>query len=364
MTVKRINRFEQDRGFVTQSGIKRIVRGRDFVGLDHVLVDHVNPKPTRDAVGTNRNLLVVIHAKAREISVLDREMLYVARAWAEFQEVTAVHAVVFGELAELPWADFGVDFLYLLDDSRLNHYVPEAKVIELERIYADIRPERVLFCESDYGDSDLARRFATAANLSIGTDIYEVTETHVRRTLGNGRFQAKNSLPQVVVLQAGTAADLNLEFVTTPKISTVNLLVDLEPPALESIFSLPSSDIPLVEAEFILSAGNGVKNMDTFHRLAKLLNATVGGSRVVVDDGKLPRELQIGATGQIVKASVYLGVGISGAVQHLQGIKDCGYVIAVNIDETCDLVKRADLAVIQDSEIWMQAMIDQMENAR
>ena len=120
----------------------------------------------------------------------------------------------------------------------------------------------------------------------------------------------------------------------------------------------------MVEAEFILSAGDGVKDMDTFHRLAKLLNATVGGSRVVVDDGKLPRELQIGATGQIVKASVYLGVGISGAVQHLQGIKDCGYVIAVNIDETCDLVKRADLAVIQDSEIWMQAMIDQMENTR
>ena len=78
----------------------------------------------------------------------------------------------------------------------------------------------------------------------------------------------------------------------------------------------------------------------------------------------LPRERQVGATGQIVKASVYLAIGISGAVQHLQGIKDCNYVIAVNNDESCDMVKRVDVSVIADAEEWMQGMIAKLEAAQ
>ena len=63
-------------------------------------------------------------------------------------------------------------------------------------------------------------------------------------------------------------------------------------------------------------------------------------------------------------ASVYIAVGISGAVQHLQGINDCGTVIAVNIDDSCDMVKRADIAVISDAEEWMQEMIMQVDAAQ
>lgn len=130
---------------------------------------------------------------------------------------------------------------------------------------------------------------------------------------------------------------------------------------MESLFSLPSGDIPLVEADFVIAAGNGVQDMDTFHRLAEALDATIGGSRVVVDDGKLPRDRQVGATGQIVRAQVYLAIGISGAVQHLQGIKDCSTVIAVNNDPTCDMVKRADLSVIADAQQWMESLLAKLE---
>lgn len=362
MAVMRINRFDQDRGYMTKSGIKRIARDRDVTGFDDVHQAVAANKPVRSRQESEHCLLVVLHAKSQELSTLDRELLYVACALSESSDTAlAVHAVVFGAIAPQPWAEYGVDRVSVFDDTIWDQYVPEAKVRELMQLHTALEPVHTLFCESEFGDSDLARRFAVALKLPIATQIYEVTETHVRRTLGNGRYQAQTALPRIMVLEAGTVGDLDLEFVSAPVEQTLHAPGDVATPSLEERLSLPSSEIPLAEAEFIVSAGNGVANMETFHRFAKALDATVGGSRVVVDDGKLPRSCQIGATGQLVKASVYLGIGISGAVQHLQGIKECNYVIAVNLDETCDLVKRADLAVIADAETWMQSVIDRME---
>jgi electron transfer flavoprotein alpha subunit len=90
--------------------------------------------------------------------------------------------------------------------------------------------------------------------------------------------------------------------------------------------------IPMAEAEFIFSGGNGVKDWDLFHQAAAALGATEGASRVAVDDGFMPRDRQVGATGTWVTARVYVAVGISGAIQHLQGIGACDKVVAINLD--------------------------------
>ena len=99
--------------------------------------------------------------------------------------------------------------------------------------------------------------------------------------------------------------------------------------------------------------------------VANRLGVTAGVRRVArgeypsvaVDDGKFARDRQIGATGKTVSASAYIAVGISGAVQHLQGIKDCRHVIAINRDNSAPIVKRADLSIIGDAEAIMQALI-------
>ena len=116
--------------------------------------------------------------------------------------------------------------------------------------------------------------------------------------------------------------------------------------------------IPMAEAEFILSGGNGVKDWALFHQAAEALGATEGASRVAVDDGFMPRDRQVGATGTWVTARVYLAVGISGAIQHLQGIGACDKVVAVNMDPGCDMIKRADLAVIGNSSEILAALIE------
>ncbi len=115
--------------------------------------------------------------------------------------------------------------------------------------------------------------------------------------------------------------------------------------------------IPMAEAEFILSGGNGVRDWDLFHQAASALGATEGASRVAVDDGFMGRERQVGASGTWVTARVYVAVGISGAIQHLQGIGACDKVIAINLDAGCDMVKRADLSVIGESAEVLTALI-------
>jgi electron transfer flavoprotein alpha subunit len=113
-----------------------------------------------------------------------------------------------------------------------------------------------------------------------------------------------------------------------------------------------------------VAAGNGVDDMGTLGRLAGTLGAAVGASRVAVDEGKCARHQQIGATGKTVTASTYIAVGISGAVQHLMGIKDCRHVIAVNRDPGAPITGRADLTVVGDAEEIMQAIVAEIAARR
>ena len=127
--------------------------------------------------------------------------------------------------------------------------------------------------------------------------------------------------------------------------------------------ALEASDLPLEEADLITSAGNGVTDVPLFLRLAKALGAATGASRVAVDDGRFARDKQIGATGKTVSANAYIAIGISGAVQHLQGIKDCRHVIAINRDIAAPIIQRADLSVIGDARGIMQALLEAVETA-
>jgi electron transfer flavoprotein alpha subunit len=126
---------------------------------------------------------------------------------------------------------------------------------------------------------------------------------------------------------------------------------------------LDSSQLRLEEADVIAAAGNGVTDVALFSRLARALGAATGASRVAVDDGRFSRDRQIGATGTTVSANLYLAIGISGAVQHLQGIKDCRHVIAINKDAGAPMIQRADLSAIGDAQNVMTELLALLESA-
>jgi electron transfer flavoprotein alpha subunit len=130
--------------------------------------------------------------------------------------------------------------------------------------------------------------------------------------------------------------DLKQEDIRTKVVKTVKTAKDL---------------IDIGEAEFIVSGGRGVGNAEGFkllQELAEVLGGTVAGSRAAVDKEWLDKNLQVGQTGKTVKPLIYIACGISGAIQHLAGMQDSDYIIAINKDENAPIMKAADLAIVGD----------------
>jgi electron transfer flavoprotein alpha subunit len=135
---------------------------------------------------------------------------------------------------------------------------------------------------------------------------------------------------------------------------------------IEDLGTLPAraDSLPLEEAPVVLSGGAGVKDWSMFDAAAKALQATRAGTRVACDLGHLPRDRQVGASGRITRAEVYLAFGLSGAAQHLQGIEGCRKVIAVNQDPYAPIFKRADLGATADADAVLAALLRRLGGPR
>jgi electron transfer flavoprotein alpha subunit len=225
---------------------------------------------------------------------------------------------------------------------------------------------------------DLGRRLGAAMaqaggteDVSIATHVVEINAAGIAAYRQQRSVMARRSLSRIMLL-AVDIVDTRLPFVGRGE-QDAKLVASVSAAAGSTnaaayrdlgIKVLAASQMALDEADFIVSAGNGVNDVGTFNALASELDAAIGASRVAVDDGKFSRDQQIGATGKTVSASTYLAFGISGAVQHLQGIKDCRHVIAVNLDASAPMIKRADLSIIDDAHAVMQALLTQVKQAR
>jgi electron transfer flavoprotein alpha subunit len=298
------------------------------------------------------------------LSSHDRDLLGLARQLAGSSG--AVLAVVFGEHRETGFDIAGVDRLLQLSGHEYEGYSPEQRVVALRAIEGQFLPRHWLLPDSRTGGGELGRRFAATLHERPATRVWQVKEGQCIGRAGAGSEDLARPLPKVVLACAECAepvseARYEARAVTLADIHSLRVLARIEDMGAVAV---DPARVPMAEAEFILSGGNGVQDWDLFHRAAQVLGATEGASRVAVDEGHMPRHRQVGATGTWVTARVYLAVGISGAVQHLQGISACDKVIAINLNPGCDMVKRADLSIIADSNAVLQALIDLVEAYR
>ena len=262
----------------------------------------------------------------------------------------------------------GADEVMLLPTLDFQVFQPDVELATILGVVESLKPLRIFMPDNFIGDGDLGRRIIAYKQLTAATHVVEIDAKHVTTYQTGGTTLARSELPEVILLAPNTieselpftakATRIDAPVIADATAQTKNQYQDL------GLQASIASDIALEEADFIVSAGNGVANLTTLTKLADTLGASVGASRVVVDDGKLPRDKQIGATGKTVTASTYMAVGISGAVQHLQGIKDCRHVIAINKDASAPMIKRADLSIIGDAEAIMQALIIELEKAK
>jgi electron transfer flavoprotein alpha subunit len=348
-------------GFVGPNGIKRIDRsGAQQGGSNKGAVSREALQlPLHRVEQPSFHIVVVPDMLGGRLSSHDRDLLGLARKLAGAEG--AVLAVLFGDYKETALDTAGVDRLLHLEGSEYEGYAPEQRLQALVAVEHHLNPRHWLVPDSRGGGAELGRRLAAKLDERPATRVWQVDEARCTGRAGAGREDLQRPLPKLI-LAAAECAEPVAE--TRHEVLPVELqvVVARSLPRLEDLgpVAVDPAQIPMAESEFILSGGNGVKDWDLFHRAAQVLGATKGASRVAVDDGFMPRHCQVGATGTWVTARVYLAVGISGAIQHLQGIGACDKVVAINLDPGCDMIKRADLSVIGDSAAILKALMDKV----
>jgi electron transfer flavoprotein alpha subunit len=206
---------------------------------------------------------------------------------------------------------------------------------------------------------DVAPRIAAGLDCGFISDCFAVEADGdaltFKRRVFNGKLEAKVSVSSdkvVATMQPGATE----AFEGSTDGSVTPLAVDLDEGAMRTKFieikQSDASGVDLTKADIIVSGGRGVgapeKFTEVIQPLADALGGAMGASRPVVDAGWLPHEYQVGSSGQVVTPKLYIAVGISGAIQHLVGMKASNFIVAINKDPDAPIFEVADLGVVGD----------------
>ena len=353
---------------VTPQGLKRIVLGQAGTGeisaSDQGGAPEGKAKPRRLQGDAKSWVMAVAHSDRGTLDSHARQAVAAAALLA--QPNVGVVAVILGEFEE-DAAALGADAVIALPDLDAGRFEPELEMAAVSSLIRAYDARHVFLPDKPESDGDFGRRLIAAHEEPAATHVVEIDAAHVCSPWSGAMGLARAPLPRFILLEAG-AVDPALPFEGLgERVDKVEGQTGAAEGGFYRDLGLERSDpsqIPLEEADLIVAGGNGVTNVPTLEALARNLGAAVGASRVAVDDGRFSRDKQIGATGKTVSARGYIAVGISGAVQHLQGIKDCQHVIAVNRDAGAPIVGRADLSVIGDAEEVMQALLTRIAQVR
>ncbi|KXV40624.1 electron transfer flavoprotein subunit beta [Gluconobacter japonicus] len=244
----------------------------------------------------------------------------------------------------------GVSKVLLADDASLAHELAEpvaALIVSLASGYSHIAAGSTAFSKN------VLPRVAALLDVMILSDVTAVkdAETFDRPVYAGNAIQTVQSSDPVKVFTIRTAAFSAVGEGGSASVETVSVPAD---PGLSSWVenkAVESERPELTAAKTIVSGGRGVgskENFDTIAKLADKLNAAIGASRAAVDAGYAPNDWQVGQTGKIVAPELYIAVGISGAIQHLAGMKDSRVIVAINKDEDAPIFQVADYGLVGD----------------
>lgn len=247
----------------------------------------------------------------------------------------------------------GVGKVHLADDAAFEHALAE----NVAPLVADLMGHHDAFiCPATTTGKNIAPRVAALLDVMQISDILSVEDGDKTFTrpiyAGNAIATVTSSDPKLVITVRGTAFD---KAETSGGSGTVEAVASTGDAGLSSFVSseIAKSERPeLTSAKIIVSGGRALKDAETFQEviipLADKLNAGVGASRAAVDAGYVPNDYQVGQTGKIVAPEAYFAIGISGAIQHLAGMKDSKVIIAINKDEDAPIFQVADIGLVGD----------------
>ncbi len=256
-------------------------------------------------------------------------------------------------------ASYGADRILALDHPELEQYAPETVAEAMANLVRERTPFALLLCASERG-RDWGPRLAARLQLgltgdAIGLELDGEGRLVALKPAFGGNILApilSKTYPQMATVRSGV---MELAEPVPSRSAEIELVHPAVSPALSRVLNsrsiLDPTIVPLEGAEVVVGIGMGVGGPDGIERvkdLARMLNAALCATRRVTDEGWMPRQLQVGLTGKTIEPRLYFAIGISGAPNHLIGIRRAGTVVAINEDPDASIFERADIGLVGD----------------
>jgi electron transfer flavoprotein alpha subunit len=262
--------------------------------------------------------------------------------------------------------------IHVVSHALTADYTPDGYAIAFRQLIEQHQPNYVIFPHT-YQVRDFAPKLATAMNRVLVSDVVHHRAENGALVLVRQMFQGKinadvhfnGEAPWFASIQAGAFRADNLEAGSAP-VETVT--PDIKPEQIRTkpleLFRESARAVDLTAAEIIVSVGRGIKEAENIHivqELADALHGELAASRPICDNGWLPMERQVGSSGQTVAPKMYLAVGISGAIQHLVGMKGAKTIVAINKDPEAPIFEVADYGIVGDLFQVVPALIEALK---
>jgi electron transfer flavoprotein alpha subunit len=324
-----------------------------------------------------RDVLVLVEHSEGKVESLTSQLLAIGARLAQEMNIELVAAAIGHRIDNVVEAlqSNGIDRILVVDDPGLALAGGEVQAHVFAEVARHLEPRLVLIGYSLVG-MELTPAVASKLGVNALTNCVNVElcdgAVTVTRPLFDGRMHAQIALEEnataVVALQKGSAT------ATAPsakKAVVQSITIDVNSlPSRSRVLEIteePKSDVDLGKAEIIVAVGRGIGDKEKIHftaELAEALGGTLACSRPVVDVGWLPRERQVGASGKSVAPKVYVACGISGAIQHLTGMRDSKRIIAINRDPNAPIFQVAHIGVVGDLFEIVPALTRAAQEAR
>ncbi len=281
-------------------------------------------------------------------------------------EVTALAAELSGKQLER---------VYAVEHELLANYTPDGYTTALGQLIAAAQP-RVLLFPHTYQVRDYAPKLATALGRVLVSDVVAHRVDGGAPVLVRQLFQGKMNVdvrfagdpPFFASVQAGA---YRADKVVAGSATVERFVPELSATAIRTkpleLFRESQRAVDLTAAAIIVSVGRGIKeaeNIPIVQKLAEVLGAELAASRPICDNGWLPMERQVGSSGQTVSPKLYLAVGISGAIQHLVGMKGSKTIVAINKDAEAPIFEVADYGIVGDLFQVVPALVEEIQKAK
>jgi electron transfer flavoprotein alpha subunit len=301
-------------------------------------------------------ILVIAEQRDGRIKRSTFELIGASAAAGNETHVALLGEGVSGLAQEL--AHYGAQKIHLVDHSGLKFYTSEAYSKVLFPLIQSLSPSVILASHTPTG-RDLMPRLAAKLNVGLASDCtqlsFEGDQVKVRRPVYAGKATVEveflGSGPRVVTLRQNALGVPKPDPSKTAEVLQVTADLGTLATRVVDVVKGNSARPDVTEASIVISGGRSLKSAENFKILedtADVIGAAVGASRAAVDAGFRPHRDQVGQTGKVVSPSLYIACGISGAIQHLAGMRSSKFIVAINTDPEAPIFQLADYGVVGD----------------